>query len=68
VDKVSRSVEKAVTWRFIATLTTMALAWIVTGDNKMAAKIGTLDIAVKFVLYFLHERVWERVPREECNG
>ena len=53
-----RSILKAVSWRIVGTLDTMALGWIVTGNPVMGLKIGALELCTKFVLYYFHERIW----------
>ncbi len=53
-----RSILKAISWRFIGTLDTMALGWIITGSPLMGLKIGGLELITKFVLYYFHERIW----------
>lgn len=56
-----RSIAKALTWRVIATSTTMVLAYIATEDLKIAGAIGAADVVIKLFFYYLHERVWGRV-------
>jgi len=56
-----RSIVKALTWRAIATSTTMALAYLVTGDLKVAGAIGAADVVIKLFFYYLHERAWGHV-------
>jgi len=53
-----RSILKAISWRIIGTLDTMALGWIITGSPLMGLKIGGLELITKFVLYYFHERIW----------
>lgn len=57
-----RSLVKAVSWRFFASLDTTLLAFLYTGSLKMAASIGGAEVITKIFLYYLHERAWERVP------
>ena len=54
----TRSVFKAISWRIVGTLDTMALGWIITGNPIMGLKIGALELFTKFILYYIHERVW----------
>jgi len=54
----SRSILKAVSWRVIGTLDTMALGWLVTGSPLLGLKIGALELVTKFALYYMHERIW----------
>lgn len=56
-----RSIAKAITFRVVATLTTAALVFILTGDWGITGIVGGVDAASKFALYYFHERAWERV-------
>ena len=53
---------KAVSWRISASLTTVLLVYLLTGETAVALSVGLLEIVVKLALYFLHERAWERIP------
>ena len=61
INKKRRSVVKAITFRLLATATTMILVYLITGDFALANIIGVLDITTKIVLYYAHDRVWERI-------
>lgn len=56
-----RHIAKTVTWRFIGTIDTIILSWIVTGDPYAGLKIGLAEVTTKSMLYFLHERVWYKI-------
>jgi uncharacterized membrane protein len=56
------SVTKAVTWRIIGTIDTMLLGWFYSGNALTGLKIGFTEVATKIALYYLHERLWHRVP------
>jgi len=56
----TRSILKALSWRIVGTLDTMALGWVITGDLTVGLKIGALELVTKFVLYYFHERVWTK--------
>lgn len=58
-----RSILKGISWRFIATGTIILIAWFTTGDVAMALEIGAIEFFIKFLLYYLHERAWQLVPR-----
>jgi len=60
-EKKQRSIVKAITWRFIATLTTMALVFIFTKEWKLSLGVGVLDVVIKLCFYYLHERGWNKV-------
>ena len=61
-DSFGRTTIKTVSWRTIASLDTVALAWFYTGNIGTALSIGGLEIFSKMLLYFVHERVWARLP------
>jgi uncharacterized membrane protein len=58
----ARSLLKAVSWRVIATMTTILIAWLVYGDIKPALAIGGIEFIAKFLIYYLHEWAWQVVP------
>jgi len=54
----TRSILKTISWRIVGTLDTMALGWFLTGDPLLGLKIGGLELITKFILYYIHERIW----------
>ena len=60
-EKPVRSVAKAVSWRIIGTLDTMLVSWFLTGELKTALAIGAVEVITKMLLYFGHERIWNRI-------
>lgn len=59
----ARSFLKAVTYRITGTVTTALLVWFLTGELAVAMAVGAIEPVVKIVIYYLHERVWQLVPR-----
>tara|TARA_B110000259_G_scaffold164981_1_gene191474 strand:+ start:5988 stop:6218 length:231 start_codon:yes stop_codon:yes gene_type:complete len=59
-DSVSkiRHLTKAVTWRIIASTTTVMIAWYFGLPPKAIGAVFLADLVIKFVLYYAHERVW----------
>ena len=55
-----RHVAKAVTWRILATTTTMLLVWMVSGNWAIGAQVGAMEFFLKMAIYYGHERVWYR--------
>ncbi len=53
-----RHVIKAITYRLYSTCITVLIATIVTGDWKVGLVIGPVELIVKSVSYYLHERWW----------
>jgi len=60
-DKPSRSVAKAISWRATGTLDTILISLLVTGKIKMALSIGFVELFTKIVLYYAHERAWNKI-------
>lgn len=56
-----RSFVKAISWRILATIITFSIAFFLTGETVMALEIGFLDLGIKLVVYFIHERVWGKI-------
>ncbi len=56
-----RSVVKTVSWRFVATITTMVLVYVFIGDLTIALSVGSVEIFLKMFVYFLHERGWDKI-------
>ena len=55
-----RHAAKTMTWRVVATTTTVVIAWGVTGDISTGFVVGGWEFFTKMLLYYLHERVWYR--------
>lgn len=56
-----RHILKTITWRFIGTLDTIILAWIISGKAEFGLAIGGLELVTKMILYYLHERTWYKI-------
>jgi uncharacterized membrane protein len=57
----TRSLLKGLTWRFVATSTTVVIVWIVTGKPDVALQIGFFEFFAKIAIYYLHERLWLKI-------
>jgi uncharacterized membrane protein len=62
IETRRRSFVKAISWRILAGIITACVALAMTGQLEFAAKIGLVDTTVKLAIYFLHERVWNKIP------
>ena len=58
----TRSLVKALSWRVTGSITATIITYCVIGSIKSALSIGAADFVVKFVLYYMHERVWAKIP------
>ena len=57
-----RSILKAASWRVLATLTTIGIAYLITRKIDDALKIGAVEVIAKMAIYYFHERAWARFP------
>ena len=53
-----RRIAKAFSWRVFASILTFLIGWVVTGDVEFGVAIGGLDVVLKLIFYYLHERLW----------
>lgn len=60
-DTNLRSIVKGVSWRILATTTTIIIVYVFFGSLNLAIAAGFLETVFKVLLYWLHERVWFKV-------
>ncbi len=41
---------------------TIIVSFVITGRIKLALSIGFVELFTKICLYYLHERVWNKIP------
>nr|WP_321233979.1 DUF2061 domain-containing protein [uncultured Psychroserpens sp.] len=61
-----RSLLKGISWRIVATTDTILVVLLVTclmGECSIesAIKIGSIEFLIKFLAYYFHERIWQRL-------
>lgn len=56
-----RSITKALTYRFWQSLNTFIISFLVTGKLEMAAAIVSIEVFIKIIVYFWHERIWSHI-------
>lgn len=62
-----RHMAKTISWRLIGTLDTLLLAWVISGDLFVGAKISLSEVITKMLLYYLHERFWFKSKMKASN-
>jgi uncharacterized membrane protein len=58
VVEKKRHLAKAITWRIIASIVTAAIAFAFGLPPKAVGGVFLVDLLLKFVLYYGHERIW----------
>ena len=57
----TRTIAKAISWRALATLTTMTIVFLFTRRIMLSLGVGLAEIIAKITFYYAHERVWDKV-------
>lgn len=60
-EKRYRSIIKTISWRATGTIDTFLVSYLVTGKVGIAASISIVEVFTKLLLYYLHERTWNRI-------
>jgi uncharacterized membrane protein len=56
--EIKRHIGKAISYRFLGTLQTIIISYIFTGNFVISSSIGIVELCIKPLIYFLHERAW----------
>lgn len=61
MDSTKRSLAKTISWRVTGSGATFLITFLVSGDVKIAGTVALIQITANTLLYFLHERVWNKI-------
>ncbi len=67
-DSHPRSLVKGISWRTVGTIDTILLSFLVTGSISDSLKIGLTEVFTKVALYYLHERIWDKIAWGRIHG
>jgi len=56
-----RSIVKGISWRLVATTTTVIIVYLFFGRLDLAIMAGLIETILKVALYWGHERVWHKL-------
>lgn len=59
--KPIRSWAKAISWRVIGSTLSAYILFQATGSGKIALSFGVVETVVKIIMFYLHERAWDRI-------
>lgn len=59
-DSSAKSLLKTISWRIVGTIDTITIAYFLTGQVDVALSIGSVEVFTKMLLYYLHERAWNK--------
>jgi uncharacterized membrane protein len=57
----ARSLAKAISWRFFGNLISFVIIYELTHNGKLALAASGIELIVKIILYYYHERVWNKI-------
>ncbi|QZT38476.1 DUF2061 domain-containing protein [Halosquirtibacter xylanolyticus] len=60
-EKAYRSIIKSISWRVLGSIDTLIISYIITERWEYALSIGGIELFTKMLLYFFHERAWNRI-------
>ena len=60
-EKPLRSIMKGISWRVIASVTTIVLVYLFTRSFTLSLEVGAIEVVAKLTFYYLHERAWNKV-------
>ena len=52
---------KAISYRVLGSAATALIVFLLSGKLGLSIGTGALDMVTKIGLYYLHERIWERI-------
>ena len=56
-----RSIVKGISWRIVATTTTIIIVYVFFGRLDLAIAAGLIETVLKVALYWGHEKVWQKI-------
>jgi uncharacterized membrane protein len=61
LDGQPRTISKSITWRALITFNNFMIPYLTTGSWKSAIAFLTIATIMNIVIYYTHERVWNRI-------
>ena len=61
MESNKRSLVKSMTWRIMGIFILGVIAWVFTKSWQITTGVTALFHAIRVVLYYFHERFWNRV-------
>ena len=61
METLQRSLLKTVVWRVVATLITLVVVFLFTGEIHQATNITLVVAALLAVGYYFNERMWDKI-------
>ena len=53
-----RAISKTISWRITASIITIVIVYLVTGNELLAISVIGIEFFTKMILYYVHEKLW----------
>jgi uncharacterized membrane protein len=67
-DLLRRSIAKTISFRVIGSGANFIFAWLMTGNVAFATSLVVFQWVVITAIYFVHERVWDKIYWGKSDG
>lgn len=67
-DTNKRSLVKTVSWRLTGSGATFLISWLIAGNLAIAGTIAVIQLISNTILYYIHERIWNKVKWGRIDG
>ena len=61
IESNIRSIAKTISWRITGSFSTFLISYFILGSFLIAGSIAVVQITANTILYYLHERVWNKI-------
>jgi uncharacterized membrane protein len=56
-----RSLAKTISWRLTGSSATFLISYLISHNLSVAGTIAIVQLTANTILYYIHERVWNRI-------
>ena len=60
-ETATRSLTKTVSWRITGSGATFLISYLISGNLSIAGTIAVIQLISNTILYFIHERIWNKI-------
>ena len=61
METKARSIVKTLSWRLVGSSAVLLISFLMTGSFALASSIATIQLISNTILYFVHERIWNKI-------
>jgi uncharacterized membrane protein len=67
-ESTVRSLAKTISWRITGSGATFAISYLISDNWAIASSIALIQLVANTVLYFIHERIWNKFTWGKNNA